>query len=96
MSRAAVSITLELEGHPEALVQVIDHLEETLRTHCAPYVILHKCSVSARNTFARAEAKEPICICTDSKGNVLCPDGCEIHSRHTFQRETTKTPGAPT
>jgi hypothetical protein len=50
-----VTVTLELEADPEALVMGIDRVEEALRYHFAPYVIIHQCSVSTRNAFADAE-----------------------------------------
>jgi len=58
MSRALVVVNLEIAGEPEPLVNAVDHFETAIRNHFAPYVVVNKCSVSAKNTFSRPDASE--------------------------------------
>ena len=58
MSRAVVAIHLEIEAEPEPLISAVDHLEEALRYHFAPYVIVNRCAITTKNTFSRPDASE--------------------------------------
>ncbi len=52
MSRAIVTLRVEVEATPEAMVSGIDHLEEAIRLHFAPYVVVRKFFISVQNTFS--------------------------------------------
>lgn len=64
-SRALVTVTLDLEATPEPLVMAIDRLEEAIRLHFAPYVVVHKVNLTAQNTFG---AKPSVDACPTCNG----------------------------
>jgi hypothetical protein len=78
MSRALVVVNLVIEAEPEPLVNAIDHFEEAIRDHFAPYVVVNKCSISAKNTFSRPDASEsgPVMASpTEGHGSIRVAEG---------------------
>ncbi len=57
MSRAIITVTMSVEGEPEALVHATSKLEEVMSDFFCYQATLHSCSVSVKNTFEPADAR---------------------------------------